>query len=70
MMMVSDSCVPDPSLGGGEGVPRGLLEPMANFACGDTTDKDGVHLMVVVDWLVEEFSVLGVILKKDDKEEC
>jgi hypothetical protein len=67
MMMVSDSCVPDPSLGGGEGVPRGLLEPMAKLAGGNTTDKHGVHLMVVVDRLVEELSVLGVFLNKDDK---
>jgi hypothetical protein len=58
------------SLGGGEAVPRGLLEPMANFACGDTTDKDGVHLMVVVDRLAEELDILGVILKKDNKKEC
>jgi hypothetical protein len=29
-----------------------------------------VHLMVVKDGLAEELDVLGVILKKDDKEEC
>jgi hypothetical protein len=64
MMMISDSCMSAPSSGEGEGVPRGSMDPMENLpvAIPPTT--------VVEDRLVEELGVLGVILKKDDKEEC
>jgi hypothetical protein len=38
-------------------------------AHGDTTNKYGVHLMVIQDGHVEELGVLGVILNKDENDD-
>jgi hypothetical protein len=68
MMMVSDSSL-SCTLAAGR-YAEGIIRSHGVLADGDTTNKDGVHLMVVQYGLVEELGVFGVILNRDDKEDC
>jgi hypothetical protein len=49
---------------------QGLIGSHGELTDGDTTNKDGVPLMVILDEIFEELGFLGVILNKDGKEDC